>query len=414
MPLLIASFAVLCAIILCGISPAFSRRRKIIVDDIEQQNAEIAHTRLAELSDTAATETVAVGSRNIQSDKNEIYAALATDLKAAHCRTVRVPATLSRQAGYLIFLGLLTTALVTYSFIGNPQMSDTEFVMQQSHPAPADIDIDTLIAELEQRLKEQPENIQGWELAARAYMGTTDYVKAEYAFATLNRLRPGNPDYLAGWADAEIVLNGDQYTAKARDRIEKALRIDPRHTSALWISGFGESSLGNHQAAIRIFQTLLPLVDEDAEAQARITALIDQHQALLSARQPATSHADQSISPRTIAVHIDFGPQALNMAQTGFMFLIARALNGPPAPLAVIRLPMADAINAAQPFTLTAAHSMMADFTIDSFDDIAVYARVSATGNAQPGPDDLTSEKQPARFGEDPSDNKKEIRITLP
>ena len=67
------------------------------------------------------------------------------------------------------------------------------------------------------------------------------------------------------------------------------------------------------------------------------------------------------------------------------VFIFARLPEGPPMPLAILRLQVSDL---PYEFRLDDSHAMT-DMTLSSVDQVVVVARVSRTGQAMPAPGDL-------------------------
>ena len=125
--------------------------------------------------------------------------------------------------------------------------------------------------------------------------------------------------------------------------------------------------------AHRYWSLLLPLVAEDAAATNEIRGLL----ASLEQRDP--SLAMVAGARRELSLHIDIDPALRARAndQTA-VFVYARAMQGPPMPLAVKRLQLKDL-----PLTLSLgdADAMMPSMKLSSYDQVVVGARVSFSGN---------------------------------
>ena len=94
-----------------------------------------------------------------------------------------------------------------------------------------------------------------------------------------------------------------------------------------------------------------------------------------------------------IQVLVDITPQARAAVQpSDIVFILAKAVAGPPAPLAVQRLTVAEL-----PVTVTLDDSMamMPNMTISSFDEVTLAARVSVSGQPVAKPGDWQIELSP-------------------
>ncbi len=264
--------------------PSLLRKNSRNLSSVEQTDQELANQMNIEITRSRLDE-VQQHLENVHdrvAAEQELQATLLDDLQSQGNpgeTTTTVP------AFWNIALPLLipVASLLIYSWIGNPQFADTGMI--KDSPAPAAIpDIQTLLDQLEEKIAKDPDNPKGWELAATTYMRIGNYAKAEKAYQELNRIVVGNPDLLTAWADASI-LHAGSYTTQAREQIEKALSIDPFHTTALWLAGLGAQSIGNHAEAIQYFNRLKPLLKDEPESIGRVDQLI---KTSASARIPAT------------------------------------------------------------------------------------------------------------------------------
>ncbi len=348
--------------------PALLNRSSILVDNPKMQNTAVALQRLEELSVS--------GDEVRQEAENEVKASLVEDVKSVKSVTF----SLMSPAKSLVVIFLLPLFAVTlYLHIGQPELlrgnqQEILFTGQDPDNPP---DVNQLLAQLEQRIAEQPDNPRGWELAARTYISIEQYDKAEQAYTRLNALVPGNPDFLAGWADATIMANGNSYSPKARTLVQQALAINPSHQNALWIAALGASSLGDYENAISYLEALLEQVSNEPETTVQLNRLINHNRSLAGNMQNESSSSKPGPG-KIIDVTVSLDPGlATGLQGSEIVFVIARAQNGPAAPLAVSRhrleeLPLEISLNR--------EHAMIANMTVDNFDELQILARVSRSG----------------------------------
>ena len=341
-------------------------------------NVEIARSRIAEISQH-------LDDNEKRAAELELQATLLDDLqeKPLDTDTTHIAGIWS-----VLAIGLVPAAAVLiYLSTGNPEfVSEQRLSQSQVHSDVGNLDINVLIQQMEQKLREDPDNPQGWELAARTYMNTGSYQKANDAYRKLNALVPGNPDFLTSWADASIMASGNIYTAEIQQRIEQALSVDPSHINALWIAGLGSQSLGNHDEAVGYFEKLLPLLGDNQQLIEQVTSLLSQSMVQSQSKQDdsnSTSAPSETLGETTgtkVKVRVIIDPSIADEVNLdAVVFIVAKAKSGPKAPLAVSRhniyeLPLE--------ITLTNAMAMIPELNISSVDTIVVSARISLSGGA--------------------------------
>ncbi|WP_424945876.1 c-type cytochrome biogenesis protein CcmI [Candidatus Spongiihabitans sp.] len=393
--------------------PALRNKRNIVDIDRDAENINIARQRMQEIEPLKQQ-----GEANIEEAQLELQAALLEDLlehNAATASNTSLDASLGASLdtstvafkgwGMLIILLIPLLSLGLYSYLGSPQFAlqtidEVELTAQPGN----EFDIDQLLARLEEKLAQDSDNPQGWELAARTYMTLGDYRRAESAYAKLNALALGNPDFLAAWADAEIMLSGNVYTPAAKDRIGKVLSLNPNHVNALWMASLGAESLGDHGRALVHLNTLLPLVMDDPQSVHQIERLIERNRNPGNApdningdaqKRMPTDHAPKNPGNpekpgKVITVEVMLADNLV--AQTDkddVVFVFSKALQGALMPLAASKHRVKD-LPIEIEFTENGA--MLPGMSIASFDAITVAARVSKTGKPVQQAGDLVSE----------------------
>ncbi len=360
--------------------PSLRKSRQTLSSDHDSDNINIARQRLADL-ENYNDEQIA------KSAEKELQATLLEDLKSPQQTTVNA-VSLKWKLFVVALIPVISIGL--YSFLGSPQYinQSTQRASSSELASIEDLDINQLLEQLEVKISENPNNPTGWEIAAKTYLKLQSFDKAEVAYEKLNTLVPGNPDFLAGWADATIMKNQGKYTVDARQRIEKALKISPDHINSLWISSLGSESLGKYDLALTQLQNLLKQLEGDNEATEQIEIMIARNREL--AGNQSNIKSELAIEQRIISVKVDLDISlADNIDDNDVLYIFAKAQNGPPMPLAVSK-------HSANKFpvttTLSSKKAMMENFTIDHFENLEISARISKSGDAIEHPGDLTSD----------------------
>ncbi|MXZ80788.1 MAG: tetratricopeptide repeat protein [Gammaproteobacteria bacterium] len=369
----------LLAVPIVAVMPALLNRTRIVTGDRVADNTRIALERIKEVRN--------VDDKDRLEAEDEIKNSLLEDAQTGGAVASRI---IPIRHSLWIPVFLIGTSIGLYAGIGDPaRLLGSSDSIQEPGLSQSSGDVADMIRQLEERIEANPNNVEALEIAGQVYATLGDYGKAEMTYRRLNDLVPGNPDYLTGLANAVILTNGDTYTEEAESFIRQALSIDPRHQNALWISALGASSRGQVEQAIRQLETLLTLVGDEESVRQSLLTVIEQHKSMLN----DAGIGENGATGRSVAVEVSLAPGLSGaVSGTDAVFIVARAVNGPPAPLAVRKIEVSDL---PRTVVLTRAHSMVEGMNIDVFDEIVVQARVSLTGVAQTNPGDLVSESVP-------------------
>ncbi|NKB77583.1 MAG: c-type cytochrome biogenesis protein CcmI [Gammaproteobacteria bacterium] len=364
----------------------------------DNENIQIARDRLAEISQMEVE-----SSSEYQQAQTELEAALLDDLNQSKTTQASRASTLPKAWAIVILLLIPAVSISLYTFIGNPK-----FIAHT--PAPNDEpieeqDIGRLLAQLERKISENPTNPDGWGLAANTYMTMGDFSKARQAYATLYQLVGDDPDVLTAWSDAIIMDSGNSYVSEAQKNVDLALKLNPDHINALWIAGLGNQSLGNHERAVRHLKRLMPLMADDPQAQEQIKVVLADSltqvasvsdglneadassNSIVQAKPKQPTHTDGPFS--TIQLKISISPElTADFQNTDTIFVVAKATQGPPIPLAVNKL--SDVLLPLE-VILDDSMSMLPTHKISDFEEVKVSARISKSGQAIRQAGDLIS-----------------------
>ena len=298
------------------------------------------------------------------------------------------------------FVLALTLALVTppivlgaYLLIGTPQALQ---------PAPTNDHaiLANAAEQLQQELARKPDNAEGWALLAQAYSALNQPQQALDALDHLLKLKPSDPDAMVAWVEATAETTPSHRIDDAsRAKLQRALQIEPTHQRALWLLGISDFQRGDYADATKQWKTLLPLLQPGS----RVATAVQQELAAAeshmggSTRDAALAAADPAPTTSSTAAHagvaltvtVKLDPKLSGKVKSGdTLFVFARAVDGPPMPLAVARL-KASALPAK--VTLTDAMAMTPAMTLSKFAKVNVAARISQSGNAMPQAGDLES-----------------------
>jgi cytochrome c-type biogenesis protein CcmH len=302
------------------------------------------------------------------------------------------------RAPFLLALALALVmpplVLGMYLLVGTPQALDLA-------PSDGQATLAQAVQKLRQSLARNPDDAQGWGLLAQAYSAMDRPQQAQDALDHLLKLKPDDPDALVAWVEARAATSPTHLIDDAsRAGLQRALRIDPTHQRALWLLGISDFQRGDYTGASAQWKTLLPLLQpgsrvakavkqELAEAEARGGAAPDAVPAPAGTTSTDTSAAGGASGGVALDVDVKVDPTLKARTQPGdTVFVFARAVDGPPTPLAVARLKLSELPTSV---TLTDAMAMSPALRLSKFTKVSIVARISKTGDAMPRPGDLES-----------------------
>ena len=378
----------------------------------DEVNLMVLRDQLHELDADRAAGTIDAAA--YESARRELERRVTEDVQPGTALAKNVPR--KNAVGLLVGLSLPVVAVSLYFLLGSPEGLDPA---QMAAPKEAahevtEEQIQAMVTGLAQRLKESPEDVQGWSMLARSYNALGRFGEAADAYARLVKLVPGNADMLADYADTLAMSLNKSLQGEPEKLIARALEADPKNIKALALAGSAAFERRDYPVAITQWKKILAIVPADSDI-ARSTGDSISEAQTLAAGKPATAPAPVAAAPSpsvptapaaqaepTAAaaevagtVELDAALRA-QVADTDTVFIFARAAQGPRFPLAVLRKQVKDLPTA---FVLDDSMSMVPDAKLSSFPMVVVGARVSKSGSATPAAGDFEGLTEPVRPG---------------
>lgn len=346
------------------------------------------------------------------------------------------PARAGRALWGLTATVVLGLAVAGYAVTGRPDaVFDSRGLAAGAEPAqgaasaPTPEQVNEMVARLAERLKDRPDDVQGWTMLARSYMALGRAEEAAQAYRKLLAQRPEDPNVLADLADALAVSGGRTLDGEPARLIERALKIDPEHPKALALAGAHAFDKGDYATAARHWERVAQLAPPDspmaqqaregAEEARRLArpgggaAAPGTGAAATAATQPGSdtgSTASGGSSSAAAPAASVSGTVSLAASLRGraspedTVFIFARAADGPRMPLALMRRQVKDLPLS---FKLDDAMAMAPGATLSSVRQVVVGARISKSGQAMPQAGDLEGLSAPVAVGA------KDLRIEI-
>jgi len=168
-----------------------------------------------------------------------------------------------RAVAMAIIIVLPLFVLGIYLSLGTPGLPAQPYAERLAQPLDA-LPVEGLVARLEQRLKEEPEDARGWRLIGPVYLQLGRYGDAINAFGRIMQIEGRDADALAGLGEA-LTLSGDgMVPAPARQAFEAALEADPTHARARFYLALSKAQAGQFEQALTDWESLLADAPEGA------------------------------------------------------------------------------------------------------------------------------------------------------
>lgn len=355
----------------------------------DAQNVHFAKSRLAELNEQLAAKTIS------QSDydnlKIEIETILAQDMEMKDVTSSEAESA-KKQSNAVVITLLCTlipfTALILYQITGSPSALDPNNINTQQRPTASTNgqgqDINAMVVSVEQRLKENPNDSQGWTILSQTYMVLERYQEAYNANLKLLEINGESAQIYTQLADSAALVAGGVISGQPSEYIQKALAIDPKYPQALWLAGLNAAQAGDVTQANEYWNTLLPLLANSPQQQQELRDIIAQTIGTASQTESVVANSASSTEKEVavsnvLTVNLSIAESVQSQANPNdTVFVFARAQSGPPAPLAVKRLTVADLPTQVK---LSDQDAMIEQFKLSLFEDVVVVARISKSGD---------------------------------
>ena len=382
--------------------------------DRDAYNVAIARDRLGELK--AEHEAGRLSLSEFDHAQAELERSLAADL-AGDSADAREPGGAAADSGGMAVAALVAAAIAIgsaglYLHLGAPGGIG---VSGPGEPVPAIADagrtrplgpdgkplppVEEMVENLARKMEAEPDNADGWTLLGRSYAMLNRWTEAAEAWRRAHELVPEEPDVLLGYAESLGMAQGGELTGNPEALIDQALASNPEHPKGLWFGGLAAYERQDWNKAARRFRALWPMVRTESETADRLKDMIVEVERKGGIQgEPLESAGVPTVAAAGIEVEVRLDPEL--KAQVGpedAVFVFARALQGPPMPLAAVRAQVKDLPLRVH---LDDESAMMPQMKLSNFEQVLVGARISKAGTAIAQSGDLFGEVSPVRAGE--------------
>ena len=242
-----------------------------VTTDRQAANLAIFRDQLAELEKEQAEGTLAAA--DFEQARRELQHRLLAEVTPGE--EVATPAShaASRPAAIAVMLLLPVAALALYTLLGNPRALNPDLTAPRPQVTAAQIE--GMVAKLAERLKANPDDMQGWLMLARSYKAMGRYAEAAEAYGKAEKVVLQDPDLLADYAETLAMGGQTGMQGKPRQLIDQALKLDAANPRALLLAGAAAMEAGNRAEAIARWEKLLPQVEPGSELETMLKGALD-------------------------------------------------------------------------------------------------------------------------------------------
>lgn len=368
----------LCLVALCAAAIVARPwwRRELGDEHVDRRRSNIAiyRQRLSELELEREAGTLAEA--EFASAQAELGRRLLEDAERPEAVREAAPST-ARWPAWIVVAAVPVLGLSLYALGGQWRLLGEVEALSRQDP-------EALVEELARRLRAQPD-AEGYALLGRSYASLGRDADAVNAYAEANRL---SDDQVAAWisdeAESRALLAGNDWRGDPQQRLQQALALAPQQPKALFYLGIAALQDGDEASAAAYWKRLMAVPNLPDEVRLAL------QQRLSELDQVAAATPEVGAGTLAIQIQVDIAPELRARAEDKWLFVFAKAAQGPPMPLAVQRLAVE-----AWPVSVTLDDSMAMTpaLKLSQFDRWILTARVSMDGDAVPGAGDLQAEK---------------------
>ena len=411
--------------------PSMLRKQHSDGDARRSQNILIANEQLAELE--GSFEKGEISQEEYKNTRDELELTLFSDVADEDVGSVDNRTKAPILSIIVVVLFIPTLSVLLYQKLGNVVYTTgfdskeiaTEENKKNAVPRNADgtPDIDTMVIGLQKKLEADPNNPKGWFMLGRSYMVLKRFSDAVKAYERAYKQMPESVDVMLSLADSLAMQNKGEITGRPVELINKALKAAPNNLTALWLGGMAARQKKEYVTAIQRWTKVLGIIKDPSERQ-EVMNLIKEADKQLSPEQRQMVKSDlESLAPakaskvkalpakatietkappenmeKAISVSVSLSDSFKDKVKpTDIVFVYAKAMSGPPMPLAAAKIQVKDLPTE---IILNDAMAMMPSMKLSAHSEVVVGARVSRSGQPISQRGDFYTEKRSIKLSE--------------
>lgn len=332
-----------------------------------------------------------------QQSRDELSLRLLEDTSAVDDPAAKAekPATLT---ALVLAVALPLSAMGLYMWVGQPEALNPLALKSPDQVDPKDLA--KLAQTLAEKLKDKPDNLQGWVMLGRTYRTLENFEGALKAYDTALKLSEDD-DLKLERIEVIAMQRQGQFEGEPWRVIREILQKDPEHFGALLTAGSASYAEGKFADALKYWEKARKPLDAnnpDLPGLDNAIATVRDKLGMPPAPVPTANASSSGIGP-SLSVSGQVSLSAAVKAKASpndVVFIYATPANGDRMPLAIFKTTVAQLpFN----FTLDDSTAMAPDRKLSAAGEVMVKVRVSKSGNAMPQPGDLSASLGPVKVG---------------
>ncbi|WP_409423608.1 c-type cytochrome biogenesis protein CcmI [Pseudoalteromonas sp. RW-H-Ap-1] len=257
-------------------------------------------------------------------------------------------------------------------------------VMQKGEPLTKN-ELQAFALALRTKLSQSGDDEVAWMLLGRVAIMLNEFDMAQQSFDKALQMNPDNMQALVSYSQVLLLEGSDENMTRAAGMLSKVLQAQPNNLDAISLLALIAFERKDWMQAKAAFEVLLASMDESDTRYAMISKRISEIDGQIAKQSELNSRDQQVVQGIQVTVKID---EQLEEKQpsNGILFVFAKASEGSPMPLAVVKL-----TDYSFPITvgLSDENAMMAGLNLSSANEIVISARISNDDSVMPSTGEL-------------------------
>ena len=279
-----------------------------------------------------------------------------------------------------------------YMWVGQPEALNPLALKTPDQVDPKDLA--KMAQTLAEKLKDKPDNLQGWVMLGRTYRTLENFDAALKAYDSALKLS-ADDDLKLERIEIIAMQRQGQFEGEPWNVIREILQRDPQHFGALLTAGSASYAEGKFADALKFWeQARKPLDANNPDLEGLESAIAAVRERLGMPPAKATPAATSGLN---VTGQVNLSASLKSKASPNdVVFIYATPANGDRMPLAIFKTTVSQLpFN----FTLDDSTAMAPDRKLSAAGEVMVKVRVTKSGNAMPQSGDLSGSLGPVKVG---------------